>query len=92
MIGEKVELFACQHFVDEMLPYERLLSDAIRGDASLFARKDSVEAAWRVVDPILENITPVHEYEPNTWGPFEAERFIISHGDWHNSKPEEAKD
>jgi glucose-6-phosphate 1-dehydrogenase len=44
------------------------------------------------VDPILENITPVHEYEPNTWGPFEAERFIISHGDWHNSKPEEAKD
>jgi glucose-6-phosphate 1-dehydrogenase len=92
MIGEKVELFACQHFVDEMLPYERLLSDAIRGDASLFARKDSVEAAWRVVDPILENITPVHEYEPNTWGPFEAERFIISHGGWHNPKPEEAKD
>jgi len=90
IVGEEVELLACQHFVDEMLPYERLLSDAIRGDASLFARKDAVEAAWRVVDPILGNVTPLHEYEPNTWGPPETERIIAGKGGWHNPTPEEA--
>jgi glucose-6-phosphate 1-dehydrogenase len=92
MIGKEVELFACQHPVDEMLPYERLLGDAIRGDASLFARKDAVEAAWRVVDPILENVTPIHEYGPNTWGPPEAEGIIAGNGGWHNPKPDEAKE
>ncbi len=90
MVGEEVELLACQHFLDEMSPYERLLSDAMRGDASLFARKDAVEAAWRVVDPILGNVTPIHEYEPNTWGPLEAERIIAGNGGWHNPKPGEA--
>jgi len=69
MVGEGVDLLACQHTGDEMSPYERLLSDAMRGDTTLFARQDSVEAAWRVVDPILGNVTPVYEYEPNTWGP-----------------------
>ena len=57
-----------------MAPYERLLGDAMQGDQHLFAREDSVEAAWSVVDPILGNVTPVYEYEPNTWGPPEAER------------------
>jgi glucose-6-phosphate 1-dehydrogenase len=90
MIGEEVELFACQHSADQMSPYERLLSDAIRGDASLFARKDAVETAWRIVDPILENVTPVYEYEPNTWGPAEADRFITGDDGWHNPKHEEA--
>ncbi len=84
MVGEKVELLACQHFVKEMSPYERLLGDAMRGDESLFARKDAVEAAWRVVDPILENVTPVHEYEPNTWGPAEAEQLVANNGGWHD--------
>jgi len=90
MLGEEVELLACQHFLDEMSPYERLLSDAMRGDASLFARKDAVETAWRVVDPILGNVTPIHEYEPNTWGPSEAERIIAANGGWHNPKSGEA--
>ena len=90
MVGEEVELFACQNPADQMSPYERLLSDAIRGDASLFARKDAVEAAWRIVDPILGNVTPVYEYEPNTWGPAEADRMIIGDGGWHNPKHEEA--
>ncbi|MGC1454750.1 MAG: glucose-6-phosphate dehydrogenase [Nitrospirota bacterium] len=90
MVGEKVELLACQHFVDEMSPYERLLGDALRGDTALFARKDAVEAAWRVVDPILGNVTPVHEYEPNTWGPPEAERIIADNGGWHNPATENA--
>lgn len=90
MRGEEVELVACQRFGDEMLPYERLLADAMRGDPALFARKDAVEAAWRVVDPILQqNDIPVYEYDPDTWGPPEAERLIQGHGGWHNP---EAKD
>ncbi len=84
MVGEEVELLACQHPGDEISPYERLLADAIRGDPSLFARIDSVEAAWRIVDPILGNVTPVYEYEPNTWGPPEADRMIKEDGGWHN--------
>jgi glucose-6-phosphate 1-dehydrogenase len=54
--------------------YARLLGDAIKGDATLFAREDSLEAQWRVVEPILGNATPVHEYAPGTWGPAEAQR------------------
>ena len=92
MVGKGVELVACQHFGDEMSPYERLLSDAIRGDATLFAREDSVEAAWQIVDPILKNPTPVHEYEPDTWGPAEADRIIAGDGGWHNPTPMEPLD
>ena len=87
MVGEAVELVVRQVSADEMTPYERLLGDAIRGDATLFVREDGVEAAWRVVDPILGNATPVHEYEPNTWGPAEADRIIAGDGGWHNPKP-----
>ena len=90
MTGEEIELFACQRFAGEMLPYERLLGDAIRGDASLFAREDAVEATWRVVDPILKHITALHEYEPGTWGPLEADRIIADTGGWDNPKPREA--
>jgi glucose-6-phosphate 1-dehydrogenase len=85
MTGQDIELDASRQNCDEMLPYERLLGDAIRGDPSLFARQDSVEAAWRVVDPILGNVTPVHDYDPHTWGPAEAER-LIEGGGWHNPK------
>jgi glucose-6-phosphate 1-dehydrogenase len=92
MVGEEVELFACQHSGEEILPYDRLLSDAIRGDPSLFARMDGVEAAWRVVDPILGNITPVYEYEPNTWGPAEVNRIIGDDRGWHNPMPAEQSD
>ena len=89
MVGEEVELFARHHSADEMSPYERLLSDAIRGDTSLFARKDAVEAAWRIVNPILRDVTPVYEYEPNTWGPAEVDRIMTGDGGWHNPKHEE---
>ena len=89
MVGEAVELIARHHPGDEMTPYERLLGDAIRGDASLFTSEDCVEAAWRVVDPILGNATPVAEYEPNTWGPPEAERIVAGDGGWHNPGTEE---
>jgi glucose-6-phosphate 1-dehydrogenase len=83
MIGEEVELIACQRSVDKMKPYERLLGDAIRGDSLLFARYDSVEYAWGVVEEVLKNSPPLHVYEPNTWGPAEADQ-IIGNQHWHN--------
>jgi glucose-6-phosphate 1-dehydrogenase len=91
MIGQDVELIARHHSGDEMAPYERLLGDAMRGDATLFAREDSVEAAWRVVDAILGNVTPVFRYEPNTWGPHEADVLVADEGGWHNPRVEEGK-
>jgi glucose-6-phosphate 1-dehydrogenase len=69
MVGEDVELVVRPPSADEMLPYERLLGDAIHGDSLLFVREDGVEAAWGVVDPILGNVTPVRDYESDTWGP-----------------------
>ena len=87
MIGEEVELVARHHSGDEMMPYERLLGDAIRGDAALFARQDSVEAAWRVVDPILGSATPLSQYEPNTWGPPAADQVLAGDDGWHNPRP-----
>lgn len=74
MVGERINLIEHHPQGREMLPYERLLGDAMRGDLSLFAREDSVEEAWRVVDPILNTETPLFEYEPGTWGPPEADR------------------
>ena len=67
---------------DDMAPYERLLGDAMAGDATLFAREDSVEAAWAVVNPILGTATPVSEYAPGTWGPREADRLATDVGGW----------
>jgi glucose-6-phosphate 1-dehydrogenase len=87
MMGDAVELLVRQVAGDELSPYERLLGDAIRGDAMLFVREGVVEAAWRVVDPVLGNTTPVHEYEPNTWGPAEADQLTVAGGGWHNPTP-----
>jgi glucose-6-phosphate 1-dehydrogenase len=82
MVGEEVQLIACHEHGDEMAPYERLLADAMRGDQTLFAREDGVEAAWRVVDPILGQPTPLHFYEPGGWGPLEAAS-LLGGGRWH---------
>jgi glucose-6-phosphate 1-dehydrogenase len=84
MVGEDVELYLHEDVSQAVPPYERLLTDALHGKAELFAREDAVEAAWRVVDPILEEVTPVYEYEPDTWGPGEAERIAQEFGGWHN--------
>lgn len=84
MVGEHVELVARHYQGDEMAPYERLLGDALRGDAMLFSREDAVEAAWRVVDPVLGSATPLYEYDPGTWGPAEANGLITGDGGWHN--------
>ena len=85
MHGDPVELVARHHAEMEKSPYERLLGDAIRGDTSLFTQDDSVEAAWRVVDPVLGDGRPqVQEYEPGTWGP-SASNDIVNGGDtWHD--------
>lgn len=85
MIGRDVELLAAKADPDEMEPYERLLGDAMKGDATLFTREDSVEAEWRVVERILGDATPVHIYEPGTWGPVEADRIVP--GGWHKPQP-----
>jgi glucose-6-phosphate 1-dehydrogenase len=84
MRGEDVELTACHDRKDEMKPYERLLSDAMRGDQMLFAREDSVEEAWRVVEPVLGNATPLYQYESSTWGPTEADRLLTDGAAWFN--------
>src|SRR5215471_3490150 len=69
---------------DEVDAYERLLTDAMKGDAILFVREDAVEAAWDVVNDILDNATPVHLYEPGTWGPDEADRLTEGFDSWHD--------
>jgi glucose-6-phosphate 1-dehydrogenase len=69
---------------EEVDAYERLLGDAMRGDAMLFVREDAVEAAWAIVDPILGNTTPLEEYEPGSWGPHEAVRLADDVGGWHD--------
>ncbi|AKJ68004.1 glucose 6-phosphate dehydrogenase [Pandoraea thiooxydans] len=90
MAGEISEIVAHRHPGDEMLPYERLLGDALRGDATLFAHYDSIEAAWRAVTPILGNAVPVQLYDPQTWGPAKADEIVAGTGGWHNPiSPEE---
>jgi glucose-6-phosphate 1-dehydrogenase len=69
---------------DEMDAYERVLGDAMHGDATLFAREDYVEEAWRIVDPVLKAGTPVYEYEPGTWGPKEVDARVSPPGGWQN--------
>jgi len=68
----------------EMDAYERVLGDAMHGDATLFAREDYVEEAWRIVDRALKAPTPVYEYDPGTWGPKEVDSRISPPGGWQN--------
>jgi glucose-6-phosphate 1-dehydrogenase len=83
-IAQEVELMASQHpGPNEMDAYERLLTDAMIGDRTLFAREDYVEEAWRIVDPVLKAGTALHSYEPGTWGPKEADA-IAPPGGWHD--------
>jgi len=85
MVTEPTELKVVhQKDGDEMDAYERLLGDAMDGDGTLFARQDGVEAAWEIVEPILGQATSVHEYEPGTWGPPDAERLAADVGGWRN--------
>ena len=85
MTGQSVEMLAshCPP-AGEMDAYERLLTDAMAGDATQFAREDYVEEAWRIVDPVLKADTPVLEYEPNTWGPSVVDEAVSPVGGWRN--------
>ena len=81
LVGQQVELLAHRSPpAGEMDAYERVLTDAMAGDATLFAREDYVEEAWRIVDPVLKTGTPVHAYEPGTWGPSEVSAVTPSGG------------
>jgi glucose-6-phosphate 1-dehydrogenase len=84
MAGHETELFACNEQADEMLPYERLLGDAMRGDASLFARQDSVELAWDIVDRLLASGPQAEPYAAGTWGPAAAARMVERFGGWYD--------
>ncbi len=87
MRGEPVELLvsegAEQGQSGRMEAYERLLGDAIAGDATLFARQAVVEAAWAIVDPVIHGPSPMYEYEPGTWGPKEADALVADVGGWN---------
>jgi glucose-6-phosphate 1-dehydrogenase len=83
--GATTELLASRHpGANEKDAYERVLTDAMAGDRSLFAREDYVEEAWRIVDPLLEADLPVHPYAPGSWGPSDL---LAPPGGWLNSPP-----
>jgi glucose-6-phosphate 1-dehydrogenase len=85
MVPMPVELSAVKYTTtDEMDAYDRLLTDAMRGDQLLFVRQDAVEAAWAIVDPILGDCCPVETYEPGTWGPPDARELAAEVGGWHD--------
>ena len=89
MHGEPVELIARHQAKSETLPYERLLRDAIQGDPTLFTRDDSVEAAWRVIDPVLAiPLTRISQYEPGSWGPESALGIVEDNDAWHDPQTE----
>jgi glucose-6-phosphate 1-dehydrogenase len=82
--GHATEMVANHHpEANEMDAYERVLGDAVAGDTTLFAREDYVEEAWRIVDPVVKADTPLHEYEPGTWGPEAENPSIAPRGGWH---------
>jgi glucose-6-phosphate 1-dehydrogenase len=89
-VGDQRELYMSEEQPGEEPPYERLLTDAMAGDGALFAREDSIEAAWAVVEPVLKTHHRTHLYKRGSWGPKEADRFIAPDGSWHNPKPEKA--
>jgi glucose-6-phosphate 1-dehydrogenase len=86
MTGDNVELTLTERPASQIPPYQRLLGDAMRGNSELFGREDTVDAQWRIVEPILANPPPALEYEPGTWGPDAATRLIGADGPWRDPK------
>ncbi len=87
MVGEEVELYASHQSGAELPPYQRLIGDAGLGDSMLFAREDTVEAAWRIVDPALDQSEPPDLYRAGTWGPGAAEGLMPPGKRWHAPAP-----
>jgi glucose-6-phosphate 1-dehydrogenase len=83
-VGEQRELFLLDELVDAESPYQRLIGDALAGDGALFTREDAVEAAWEVVDGVLDTPGQLHKYQPGSWGPKEADKLIAATSSWHD--------
>lgn len=83
-VGDQRELSLLNAHPDEEQPYERLLADALVGDGALFTEESAVEAAWAVVDPVLEQHHPAHPYPAGSWGPTQDKSLITPPGHWHN--------
>jgi glucose-6-phosphate 1-dehydrogenase len=83
-VGEQRELFLLDEQAGADSPYERLLSDALAGDGALFTREDAVEAAWQVVDGVLDTPGKLHLYQPGSWGPKQANALISADGHWRD--------
>jgi glucose-6-phosphate 1-dehydrogenase len=88
MAGRPVELSVVDQALEtggevRLGDYERLLGDAMSGDATLFARQDVVEAAWAIVDPVIHGPSPMFEYEAGSWGPPQADRLVADVGGWN---------
>jgi glucose-6-phosphate 1-dehydrogenase len=83
-LGDQRELALLNAQPNEEEPYERLLGDALAGEGALFTGEETVEAAWAVVDPILEHHRHALRYQPGSWGPTQADALIAPHGRWHN--------
>ena len=89
LTGEDLELFVSDEEHDGMGAYERLIGEAMHGDPSQFDREDGVEAAWRIVDPVLDQRRSLPEYAPGSWGPTQADALIADYGGWH--RPEASR-
>jgi len=83
-VGDQRELFLLDEYPGAELPYDRLLSDAMAGEGALFTREEAVEAAWAVVDPVLDTHQRIHPYKPGSWGPKQADALIAADGFWCN--------
>jgi glucose-6-phosphate 1-dehydrogenase len=89
-VGDQRELYLLDEQSGEETPYSRLLSDAMAGDGALFTREEAVEAAWVVVDQVLDTHNKAHRYKPGSWGPKQADALIAADGSWHNPIPVKA--
>jgi glucose-6-phosphate 1-dehydrogenase len=87
-VGDQRELSLLNAHPNEEQPYERLLGDALAGEGALFTSEDTVEAAWAVVEPVLENHGRAYPYRQGSWGPKRADTLLKPHGRWHNPVPD----
>jgi len=86
MVGDDVELMLAAQAANYCPPYQRLLGDAMHGNGDLFGREDIVDAQWRIVEPILDNVTPLYTYASGSWGPDEATQLIGGDGPWRDPR------
>ena len=85
-VGDQRELYLVEEQPGEESPYERLLGDAMVGDGALFTREEAVEAAWTVVEPVLNTHHRTRPYKRGSWGPKEADAIIVENGSWNNPR------